>query len=152
MAIPKLKQLSENRLLAIAISIVADAFKYKVDKSGEPYILHCLYVMYKQTTVKRKIIAILHDLVEDTEWEFDDLRNEGFGDEYLDPLKLLTHDPLVKSYDEYIRDISTNKDATAVKLADLEHNSQPFRLKGLTKSDHARIEKYHRSYVYLSKI
>lgn len=148
----KLKQLSENKLLAIAISIAADAFKDSMDKSGQPYILHCLYVMDKQTTTKRKIIGVLHDVVEDTHWDYDDLRNYGFGDEYLDPLKLLEHDPLLKTYDEYIQGISTNKDAVAVKLADLEHNSQPFRLKGLTKSDHARIEKYHRSYVYLSKI
>lgn len=152
MAVSKLKQISENKLLALAISIAADAFQDTMDKSGEPYILHCLYVMYKQTTVKRKIIAVLHDVPEDTKWDFEDLRNWGFGDDILDPLKLLTHDPMLKTYDDYIRDISTNKDATAVKLADLEHNSQPFRLKGLTKSDHARIEKYHRSYVYLSKV
>lgn len=142
---------SSNKLLALAISIAAKAFKDKLDKSGEPYILHCLYVMSKQTTITRKIIAILHDLVEDTDWEFEDLERKGFGLSVIIPLKLLTHYPVEKTYDEYIRDISMNDDATAVKLADLEHNSQITRLKGLTKADHARIEKYHRSYVYLSK-
>lgn len=144
--------MSAQRQLAHAISIVAKAFKDKLDKSGEPYILHCLYVMNKQTTITRKIIGILHDLVEDTDWTFDDLRRKGFGDSVIIPLMLLTHDPTLKTYDEYIKEISTNEDARAVKLADLEHNSQPFRLKGLTKADHARIEKYHKAYIYLSKV
>lgn len=143
---------STKRQLAMAISIAAKAFKDKLDKSGEPYILHCLYVMYKQTTDTRRIIAILHDLVEDTDWDFEDLRNKGFGDAVIIPLRLLTHDPTVKTYEDYIADISTNEDARAVKLADLEHNTQISRLKGLTKSDFARIEKYHKSYVYLSKV
>jgi hypothetical protein len=141
-----------KQLLGLAISIAAKAFKDKLDKSGEPYILHCLYVMDKQTTTTRKIIGVLHDLLEDTDWTDEDLQRKGFGNDILIPLKLLTHDPLVKDYDDYIKDISFHNDARAVKLADLEHNSQPFRLKGLTKADHARIEKYHRAYVYLSKV
>lgn len=140
-----------QRLLAGAISIAARAFRDKLDKGGEPYILHCLYVMNKQTTVTRKIIGVLHDLVEDTDWDFEDLRNQGFGDSILIPLRLLTFDETVKPYLDQIKDVSTNEDATAVKLADLEHNLQPWRLKGLTKVDHARIEKYHTAYVYLSK-
>jgi len=141
-----------QRLLAKAISIAAVAFKDKLDKGGEPYILHCLYVMNKQTTITRKIIAILHDLIEDTDWTFDDLRKEGYGDSIIIPLRLLTFNETVQPYLDQIRDVSTNADATAVKLADLEHNLQPWRLKGLTKVDHARIEKYHTAYVYLSKI
>jgi len=144
--------MSSKKQLAHAISIVAKAFKDKLDKSGEPYILHCLYVMDKQTTDTRRIIGILHDLVEDTDWDFADLRRKGFGDAIIIPLMLLTHDPTVKTYEEYIAEISTNEDARAVKMADLEHNSQPFRLKGLTKADFARIEKYHKAYVYLSKV
>lgn len=141
-----------KQLLGLAISIAAKAFKDKMDKSGEPYILHCLRVMNKQTTVTRQIIAVLHDLVEDTDWDFEDLRKKGFGDDVLIPLRLLTHDHLVKDYDDYIKDISFHNDARAVKLADLEDNSQITRLKGLTKADFARMEKYHRAYVYLSKV
>lgn len=141
-----------QRLLAKAISIAAKAFENKLDRSGAPYILHCLYVMDKQTTVTRKIIGVLHDLIEDTDWTYDDLRREGFGDSVLIPLRLLTFNEVEKPYLDQIRDISTNPDATPVKLADLEHNLQPWRLKGLTKADHARIEKYHTAYVYLSKI
>lgn len=141
-----------KKLLAIAISIAAKAFKDKFDSHGEPYILHCLRVMNKQTTDKRKIIAVLHDLVEDTSWEFDELSKLGFGMDIIIPLKLLTHDPVQKTYEEYIRDLSSDPDARAVKLEDLEDNSLITRLKGLTKADFARMEKYHKAYIYLSKV
>ena len=141
-----------KHLLAKAISIAAEAFEKKLDKSGEPYILHLLYVMNKQTTVTTKIIAVLHDLIEDTDWDFKDLERKGFGISVIHPLRLLTHDPVQRTYEQYIQAISTNDDARAVKLADLEHNTQVTRLKGLTKSDFARMEKYHKAYIYLSKV
>ena len=141
-----------KHLLAKAISIAAHAFEDKFDKSGEPYILHCLYVMKKQTTDTRRIIAILHDVPEDTHIDFDHLAEMGFGSSILVPLRLLTHDPANQSYDNYIKALSYNDDARAVKLADLEHNTQITRLKGLTKKDFDRMEKYHKAYVYLSKV
>ncbi len=141
-----------KQLLGLAISIAAKAFKDKMDKSGEPYILHCIRVMLKQTTDTRKIIAILHDLIEYTDWTIEDLQRKGFGTSVLVPLKLLTHIETEKTYDDYIKDISTNDDARAIKLSDLEDNSQITRLKGLSKADFARMEKYHRAYVYLSKV
>lgn len=143
--------MSKN-LLGMAIAIVAKAFQDKTDKVGEPYFFHCMRVMNAQTTTKRKILGILHDLIEDTSWEIEELKEKGFPMDILNSLKLLTHDHMQKTYDEYIRDISNDPDATAVKLADLIDNSQITRLKGLTKHDFANMEKYHRSYVYLSKI
>lgn len=139
-------------MLALAISIAAKAFKDKLDKSGEPYILHCLRVMMKQTNDEDRIVAVLHDLVEDTDWDFEDLKRKGFSDHVISALRLLTHDPVAKDYDDYIRDLSFDNTARRVKLADLEDNSQITRLKGLTKADFARMEKYHRAYVYLSKV
>ena len=141
-----------KQLLGLAISIAAKAFKDKLDKSGEPYIFHCIRVMQKQNTDTRKIIAILHDLIEDTDWDFDELAKKGFLNSVIIPLRLLTHDPITRTYEEYIAEISTNEDARAVKIADLEDNSQITRLKGLTKADFARMEKYHKAYVYLSKV
>jgi len=139
-------------LLGLAISIASKAFKDRLDAHGEPYILHCIRVMLKQTNTTRQIIGILHDLTEDTDWTIEDLQKKGFGSSILEPLKLLHHDPVIKSYDEYIKEISTNDDARAVKLADLEDNSQITRLKGLTKKDFARMEQYHKAYTYLSKV
>jgi len=138
--------------LGLAIAITAEAFKNKVDKSGIPYIFHCLYVMEHTTGDDCvKCAAVLHDLIEDTTWTFEDLIENGFTDKTIKILRLVTHNPK-DSYDEYIKIISVDADAVNIKKSDLEHNSQITRLKGLTKKDFDRIEKYHRSYIYLSKI
>lgn len=147
--------MNTKALLGTAIKIASAAFEGVYDKQGEPYILHCIRVMNEQVTDTRKIIGILHDVVEDYEKtgvSFEDLQSYGFGLSVLIPLKLLTHDKTKKSYDEYIKELAPNDDARAIKLADLKDNSQITRLKGLTKADYDRIEKYHRSYVYLSKV
>jgi len=141
--------------LAKAIFIACTGFLGKVDKGGHPYILHCLRVMHKLHTDDEdlNIIAVLHDLVEDCpeEWSFPKLQAEGFSKRVLNALVLLTHDKEVP-YDDYIKAISHNHDATMVKMADLRDNSNITRLKGLTKSDFDRMEKYQRAYTYLSKL
>lgn len=137
--------------LALAISIVAKAFENKLDKGGNPYILHCLWVMngVRHLGEDAMITAILHDLIEDTEWIFSQLTELGFSDKIIGDLHLLTHNKETP-YDEYIKAISVSKIATAIKLKDLEHNSNITRIKGLRKKDIDRLEKYHRAYVYLS--
>lgn len=139
--------------LATAIALAAEGFRYKTDKAGEPYILHCLRVMNnpKCNTEDRKIAAVLHDVVEDGVCEFEDLAIKGFSNRIIFLLRLLTHDKKKVTYDEYIKTISIDDDATAVKLSDLEDNSQITRLKGLGKKDFDRMEKYHRAYTYLSR-
>ena len=139
--------------LGLAIAIAAEAFKDKTDKSGRPYILHCLWVMdgVKHLGDDVMIAAVLHDLVEDTDWTFSQLTDMGFSDKVIGILYLLTHDKNTP-YDEYIKAISVSKEATAIKLKDLEHNSNISRLKGLRKKDFDRMEKYHRSYIYLSEL
>lgn len=140
-------------MLGKAIALASKAFENTKDKGGQPYILHCLRVMDNLHTEDEelKIIAILHDVLEDTEITADDLRFMGFKNRVVSALELLTHvDNL--SYDDYIKAISFNADATKVKLADLKDNSDITRLKGLSKKDFDRMEKYHRSFIYLSKI
>lgn len=137
--------------LARAISIAAQGFEKVTDKGGQPYILHCLKVMNQMDTDDEKILAILHDTVEDGVCTIEDLFKEGFNVGVINALMLLTH-KRETPYDEYIKAIATNPLATKVKLADLKDNSDITRLKGLTKKDFDRMEKYHRSYVYLSKI
>lgn len=137
-------------MLSKAISIAAVAFEGRYDKGGSPYILHCLYVMDK---VKRlgdnyAIVAVLHDLVEDTKWTIQDLRDLGFNEEILKALDLMTHKDGV-SYDDYIKGISTDVIATACKRSDLEHNMKASRLKGMRKKDFERLEKYIRAFAYL---
>ena len=137
--------------LARAISIAAVGFEKVMDKGGQPYILHCLRVMNQMDTEEEKIVAILHDTVEDGVTTIEELIKERFSQNVIYALILLTHKREIP-YDEYIKAIALDPLATKVKLADLKDNSDITRLKGLTKKDFDRMEKYHRSYVYLSKI
>lgn len=143
-----------NLLLAKAISIVSRAFENKTDKGGHPYILHCIRVMegVKHLGEKAMIPAILHDLVEDCEddgYTFDFLKEQGFQQETLTILELLTHRKQTTSYDDYIKAISVHPVATAIKLSDIKDNTDITRLKGLRKKDFDRLEKYARAYTYL---
>ena len=138
-------------MLGHAIAIASEAFKGKTDKGGKPYILHCLHVMNQMPAGDEELmqIAVLHDLIEDTSWGPSNLRDLGFSERVVSALVLLTH---VKdtSYDDYIKRLALNEDSRRVKLADLKHNSDITRMKGLRKKDFDRIEKYHRSFAYLS--
>lgn len=142
--------------LAKALSIVAVAFVDSFDKAGKPYFEHCYQVMINLASndVELKIIAILHDLIEDTDWTIEALRTEGFTERVLEALALMTRDHNDQSdaaYDVYIRKIATNYDAIRVKKADLKHNSDLTRLKGVREKDLQRICKYVKSYNYLDE-
>jgi len=145
-------------MLGKAIKIASIAFEKMKDKGGQPYILHCLRVMNNLHTEDEelKIIAVLHDYLEDVfkedfERGLKVLSELGFSLRVVQALNLLTHRKFTP-YDDYIKAISFNTDATRVKLADLKDNSDITRLKGLTKKDFDRMEKYHRSFIYLSKV
>jgi (p)ppGpp synthase/HD superfamily hydrolase len=87
---------------------------------------------------------MLHDVVEDSEYTLEDLKNEGFSDEVLEALKLLTHDKN-EDYFEYVQRLKDNVLAKSVKLTDLAHNSELSRLKIVTEKDMARVEKYKKA-------
>jgi (p)ppGpp synthase/HD superfamily hydrolase len=136
--------------LGLAISITAKAFENILDKGGQPYILHCLRVMNNvQGDECVKCASVMHDLIEDTDWTFEQLTTLGFSDKTVGLLHLLTHQKET-SYDDYIKSISVSKEATEIKMRDLEDNSNITRIKGARKKDFDRIEKYHRAYIYLS--
>lgn len=142
-----------SNMLGRAIAITAEAFKNKTDKGGNPYILHCLRVMNDIPAHDHELrcIAVMHDLVEDTQWTLEDLRREGFSERVIYGVFMMTHADTVP-YDDYIKYIATSPDARLVKLADLKDNSDITRMKGLTRRDLDRLEKYHRSWMYLSKV
>ena len=139
-----------KKLLSKAIAIASTAHEGVYDKGGSPYILHPIWVMnnVRHLGFKHMIVAILHDVVEDTDWTISKLREEGFPEDVLAALTLL--DMRKVNYEDRIKEIATNELAKPVKLKDLEHNLRPSRLTGLSKKDHDKIEKYHRSYVYLN--
>ena len=105
------------------IRIAMDAHEGQRDRDGNAVILHPLLVGSMGQTDAEKCVGFLHDVVEDTDWTFDDLRNENVPEEIIDALRLCTHDDSI-SYDDYVQRIidSGNMTAIHVKLNDLHHN------------------------------
>jgi (p)ppGpp synthase/HD superfamily hydrolase len=130
--------------LGRAIAIAAQAHQEQRDKAGAPYILHPLRMMARMSTEAEMIAAVLHDLVEDTEWTIDLLRAEGFGAEVLAAIECLTRRD-DESYNEFIERARTNPIACRVKLADLEDNMDLRRIAQVTDRDLERLRKYHRA-------
>ena len=124
-----------------ALKFCFEAHKNQTDKSGLPYVFHPFHLAGQMETEETVIVALLHDVVEDTEYTFDDIRKLGFSEDIIKALMLLTHDPAL-DYLEYVAAIKKNPIAKAVKLADLRHNSDLSRLDGITEKDIARREKY----------
>jgi (p)ppGpp synthase/HD superfamily hydrolase len=127
--------------LGKAICIAAQAHEGQRDKAGAPYILHPLRVMLKMTTEDEMIVAVLHDVIEDSDLTVKRLRQEGFASEILDVLECLTKRD-GEEYGEYIERVRMNPRAIKVKIADLEDNLEVARLKEVTAADAQRIEKY----------
>ena len=128
-----------------ALEIAAKAHKGQTDKSGEPYIGHLLRVMQMGKTSDEKICGLLHDLAEDTDWKFEDLKNEGFSDTIINALKCLTKTGN-ESYDQFIDRVLSNTLAMRVKLNDLTDNMDVKRLESLKEEDSKRLNKYLRAY------
>ncbi len=121
----------------------------QVDKAGQPYYLHPLAVSEKVDTEKEKIVALLHDVLEDTRATEDTIRNL-FGDEVAEAVVFLTR-RREESYMDFIRRASQNEIAKKVKMVDLEHNMDASRLPFLGKEDLERLQKYKAAYEYLTK-
>lgn len=135
-----------------AIEIAAKAHAGTLDKQGGPYLLHPMRVMLDVEDPAARIVAALHDVVEDTDVSIEDLRRAGFSEDVLTALKLVTHEEEM-AYADYVVRCKTNPLALQVKLADLRDNSRldrmllrPSRLNG----DIAKIQKYAFSYKYLT--
>lgn len=142
--------MEQNIQLAKAIALAADRHKDQFDKGGKPYILHVLKVMHytKSEDLEVLQIAVLHDVVEDTDVTYADLRSMGFSERVIAGIRALTK---IKgqTHDEYLAGILANCDAIVVKMADLRHNSDIRRLKGVTEKDVKRVVKYHNMWVML---
>jgi (p)ppGpp synthase/HD superfamily hydrolase len=112
-----------------AIALAVTAHQGQFDKAGEPYILHPLAVMLSidPWLTEQRIVAVLHDVLEDSDLSAEDLLRRGCPGEIVEALVVLTHRK-GQSYAEYIRDIKANPIAAAVKLADLRHNTSMERL------------------------
>ena len=132
-----------------AIEIATEAHRGQFDKAGNNYIGHPLRVMSAGKTLNEKIVGVLHDVVEDSGWTFEQLSNEGFSDEIIAALRCVTKLSEDEPYDEFIERVTKNDLAIAVKINDLSDNMDIRRLKELTEKDFQRLQKYHRAYTRL---
>lgn len=130
-------------LLEQALEIALIAHKGQTDKGGKPYILHPLRLMHQFTDEAAQVTALLHDVVEDSDYTLEQLRQKGIPDNILAALDCLTHRPH-ENYDQYIQRILPNPLARKVKLADLQDNMRITRIAQLKPKDLERLAKYHR--------
>ncbi len=124
-----------------AIKISFDAHKNQVDKSGLPYVYHPFHLAEQMDDEYSTCVALLHDVVEDTDITLDDLRRNGFPEEVTEALSLMTHNDDVP-YLDYVRAMKDNPIARKVKLADLAHNSDLTRLDEVDDKAIERVNKY----------
>ena len=140
--------LSYNEQFQIALELAVEKHKNQTDKAGNPYILHPLHVMENVNSKEGKIVAILHDIIEDTDITEDYLLKIGLSKRIVDAVVALTRSEDM-DYQEYIKNLSSNPLAKEVKLADLEHNMDLKRLPTLEEKDLERNRKYLIEYHYL---
>lgn len=124
------------------------AHKDQVDKSGIPYVYHPFHLAEQMDSEEAVIVALLHDVVEDTDYTIEDLIEMGFSKSVTDALKLMTHDETVP-YMDYVAKIKPNPIARAVKLADLRHNSDISRLETVDDKALRRVQKYKEAIAFL---
>lgn len=133
-----------------ALKLCFEAHKEQKDKSGMPYVFHPFHLAEQMTDEATTVVALLHDVVEDTDTTFEDLEKQGFDEEIISALKLLTHNDDTP-YMDYVKKIKNNKIATAVKLSDLKHNSDLTRLDVIDEKGLKRKEKYENAIEFLEE-
>ena len=139
-----------NELFNKALEIAFEAHKGQVDKGGQAYIMHPIRVSQKCKSPEAKIVALLHDVIEDCPMTASDLTKKGIPQNLVDEIVLLSHDK-EKSYYSYIAGICGSETAKEVKLSDLEDNMNLLRIHGeLTEKDFARLQQYKKSYAFLN--
>jgi (p)ppGpp synthase/HD superfamily hydrolase len=143
--------MKRGELLSKMLLIATNAHHGQFDRGGNPYILHPMKVMHyiKSEDEELQCIALGHDVIEDTDVTYKDLKDAGMTDRIINGIRALTKVP-GQTYDEYKEGVFSNVDAMKVKLADLRHNTDVRRLKGVTEKDIARMEKYHRFYLEIT--
>ncbi len=132
-----------------AMKISFEAHKDQVDKCGIPYVYHPFHVAEQMTDEITTCVALLHDVIEDTDTTIVDIRKNGFPDEVLEALDLLTHKDN-EPYFDYVNRIKDNPIAKAVKLADLAHNMDLSRFDNPGAKDYERMRKYERAVMLLN--
>lgn len=137
-----------NPTLDDSIRLAANAHHGQRDKHGQPYILHPLRVMLRLNTEVERIVAVLHDVIEDTDHSLDDLQRMGYSDEILQALDAVTRRES-ESYEQFVQRSKANPLARRVKLADLEDNMDVHRMTEVTTKELERQARYRRAWAEL---
>lgn len=139
-------------ILSRAIEIATKAHEGATDKYGALYINHVTRVMNMGETDNQKIVGVLHDVIEDTHWTFEDLEKEGFCKEVIEALKCVTKTSDDEDYVVFINRVKINPLAVKVKLNDLTDNLDIKRMPEVLESDLNRLNKYLKAYNELIKL
>lgn len=142
--------MNKGEMLDKMLVIATNAHSGQFDRGGNPYILHPLKVMHYLKTDNEELmcIALGHDVIEDTKVTYRDLRDAGISERVIAGIRALTKLP-GQTYDEYKEGVFANVDAMRVKMADLRHNTDIRRLKGVSEKDIERMVKYQKFYLEL---
>jgi (p)ppGpp synthase/HD superfamily hydrolase len=144
--------MSKGEMLGKMLVIATNAHAGQVDKGGSPYILHPLKVMHYLKTDDEELmcIALGHDVIEDTAVTYRDLREAGISERVIAGIRSLTKQP-GQTYEEYKESVFANPDAMRVKMADLRHNTDIRRLKGIRDKDIERMVRYQKFYMEIQQ-
>jgi GTP diphosphokinase / guanosine-3',5'-bis(diphosphate) 3'-diphosphatase len=127
--------------LTRAIALAEHAHRGQVDKAGKPYIEHPLRVMQSMQTEMGRIVAVLHDAVEDSDLSLDQLTEAGFNTEIVTAIDAITK-RAGEAYETYLERVMANPIALQVKIADMSDNMNIARIADPTPKDWQRLEKY----------
>lgn len=145
--------MKRGEMLNNMIVLAATKHSGQYDKGGNPYFMHVSKVQFylKSDDEELNCIALGHDIVEDTDVTYQELRDLGFSERVINGISCMTKNR-GESYEEYKAKVKSNPDSIRVKMQDLRHNSDIRRLKGITEKDIRRIEKYHAFYMELKEL
>jgi (p)ppGpp synthase/HD superfamily hydrolase len=136
--------------LTTAVKIACEAHANQKDKAGEPYILHPLRLMQRLKNKDNMIVAVLHDVIEDSQFDFSFLEAKGFDKGIIKAVDALTKRD-GEAYRDFIERLSFNDMAVSVKIEDLKDNLDLTRLACVKDKDLERIKKYHKALIFLEK-
>jgi len=142
-----------NKLYDLALRIAIRAHEGQRDKSGREYVMHPIRVAERCKDPKAKIVALLHDTIEDTDVTAEYLRSQGFPEEIIEGVLSVTKqegEEGEENYEDFVLRAAKNPLGKEVKLADLEDNMDIRRLKNITDDDVARLRKYLRAWHLLN--
>ncbi|PZT57388.1 HD domain-containing protein [Paenibacillus silvae] len=138
------KNIEISNELSKAIAIAANLHSSQLDKGGNPYILHPLRVMMKMNDCTSMVVAVLHDVLEDTIFSIHDVKESGFSPIVIEALQSVSRKK-DESYMEFIRRCKENEIGRKVKIADIEDNMDLSRIPNPTMTDYDRVKKYEKA-------